>query len=69
MEETGLEELDKYVLRCQKTMAHYIKIRQILELCLETQRMPVARVTQNLWGQEGLELVCTRTAESVEMGM
>ena len=31
--------------------------------------MPVARVTQKLWEQEGLELVDTRTVEAGEMGM
>ena len=33
--ETGLEEVDKYVLRCQNTISQYITIRKTMELCLE----------------------------------
>ena len=52
----GLEEVEKYFLFPQNTIAQYIATRPILDLCLVAERRPGARVTQHRWGQGGLDL-------------
>ena len=44
MEETGLEEAETYVTRRQNTVAQYIEIQPITDLCLEMERCRGARV-------------------------
>ena len=42
MAESGLEEVDNYVERRQKTAAQYISTHLIMGLCMEAQRCPIA---------------------------
>ena len=71
MEETGLEEAETYVTRRQNTVAQYIEIQPITDLCLEMERCRGARVYKR-WREQGcLNLVgeweaVTRAVEAEE---
>ena len=48
--------MEAYITRRQNTIAQYITIRPILELCEEVERQKGARVSKRRWGQEGINL-------------
>ena len=56
MAEAGFEEIGKYVTRSQNTVAQYILMRPIMDLCERSYRRPGAWVSWRWWDQEGLDL-------------
>ena len=46
MVEVGLEEVETYVARHQNMFIQYIATHLIMDLCLETDRYPGARVSK-----------------------
>ena len=60
--EAGLQKVESYVSRRQKTVAQYIVNRPIVDLCLAEKRMPGPRVKMWWWEQEGLDFEGMRTA-------
>ena len=54
--ESGLEEVEEYVLRRYNTVAQYIAMRSILDLCEEAVRKLGTQVSKRFWNQEGLDL-------------
>ena len=61
----GLEEVEVYILRHQNTVAQYIDTCTILDLCLEVEKRPGARVTTIWWEHACLDL----RKEDTEMGV
>ena len=56
MEEPGFEGIGTYITRRQNTFAQYIVTRPILDLCERSTRKLGARVSQQWWEQDGLNL-------------
>ena len=56
MVEAGFEGIGKYVTERQNTVAQYISMQTILDLCERSARRPGARVSWRRWEQEGLYL-------------
>ena len=52
----GLGESDVYIRRRHNAVAQFISTKTIMDLCLEVERQPVARVAKRLWEQDGLQL-------------
>ena len=48
MEEAGLREVETYAYRRQNTVAQFITTMRIIELCLEEERRPGSRVSNQL---------------------
>ena len=47
-------------------MAQCIATRPIIDLCLEAERRPIARVAWRWWEQEGVDFTGSREAAEVE---
>ena len=62
MAEAGFQEMETYVLCCQKTVAQYIATRPIVDLCLVAKLSPGPRVTMRWLEQESLDLEGIRAA-------
>ena len=62
MVEAGLEEVETYVARRQNTATQYIATRLIMDMYLEAERCPEARVPKRWWEQGSLNLVGSRAA-------
>ena len=62
MQEEGFEDMGEYVLKKHSTVAQYISMRPIMDLCEETVRIIGARVAKRWWEQEGLDLAGARAA-------
>ena len=56
MREAGFEEISKSVMRRQNTVAQYIATRPILDLCERVTQRLGARMSQQWWEQEGIDL-------------
>ena len=54
--------METYFASCHTHAAHYITTLQIMDLCLETERLPGARVSRQLWEQGFLDMVGARAA-------
>ena len=54
MEDVGFEDIGDYVLRRQNTVAQYIFMQPILDLCEKTVHRPVLWVARRWWEQEGV---------------
>ena len=54
--ESVFKAVGKYITRRQNTVAQYIVTRPILDLCEQSARRPVARVSRKWWEQEHLNL-------------
>ena len=66
MGEAGFEGIRKSITRRQNTVAQYIAMRPILELCERDTRRPGSRVSRRWWEQAGddLEGAKKRAAEA-----
>ena len=47
--EAGLQEVDTYVSFCQDTVAQFIATRNIMDLCLESERRLGSRISKRWW--------------------
>ena len=56
MLEAGFEEIRKYIMRRQNTVAQYIATQPILDLCEWSARRPGARMSRRWWEQAELDL-------------
>ena len=58
--------VETYVSRCHKTVAQFIAIRPIVDLCLEVERHPGSRVARRWREQDGLylEVMSTEAREA-----
>ena len=63
MRAAGLEDIDTYVSRQQNTVAHYIAMRPILDLCLDAEMMPGSLVQKRWWEQEVLVFPGRKSSE------
>ena len=66
MGEAGFEGIKNTVMRRQNTVAQYIAMQQILDLCERATLRPGARVYRRWWEQAGINLdrVKKRVAEA-----
>ena len=66
--ESVFEGIGKYITRRQNTVAQYIAMQPILDLCERSAWRPGARVYQRWWEQAGiyLEGAKKRTAAAAE---
>ena len=62
-EETGSLTMEEYIRRRQKTVAHYIATRSLLDLCEGSERAQGAQVGMQWWEQVGIEMTGAREAE------
>ena len=62
-EEAGFKAMGEYIWRRQNTVAHFIAIRSMMELCEETEITPGAQVGMRWWEQAGIDV--TRGRERV----
>ena len=71
MWEAGLEELETYIFIRQNMVAQYIVTRPIIDLCLEADRQPGARLVQRWWKNKGIDFTgsckSTKAEEMVDM--
>ena len=51
--EAGVQEVDTYVTLRQNTVAKFIAVRPIMDLCLEAARRTGDQVSNRRWEQEG----------------
>ena len=51
LEETGLQEVETYISRRQNTVAHFIAVRPIMDLCMAAERRPGLRISKRWWEQ------------------
>ena len=56
MTEAGFEGIRKCITRRQSTVAQYIAMRPIMDLCERSARRLGAKVYQRWWEQAGLDL-------------
>ena len=56
LKELGLEGISKSVSRRQNTVAQYIAMRPILDLCERATQRPEARVYRRWWEQDKIYL-------------
>ena len=68
MRETGLEDMGTYISRHNNTVAQYIVVRPILDLCLEADWRPGLQVTNRWWKHEGLDFAGMWEAEEGDAG-
>ena len=70
MQEVLFEEMEAYVLKRQNTLAQYIVMRPIPDLCEETVWITGTWLVKIRWEQDGLDLERAReaVAESEEEG-
>ena len=66
MQEAGLEDMEKYVLKRQNTASRYIAKQPILYIFKETVRMPGTWLDKRWWEKEGLELVGLKAVAASE---
>ena len=71
MGEANFEGIRKYVTRRQNTVAQYIAIKPILELCKRSTWRPGARLSWRWWEQSGIDLegAKKRETEAVVLGI
>ena len=60
MKKMGFKEMEDYVLNRQNTVAQYILMRPILDLCKETAQIIGTWVLKRWWEQEGLYMAGLR---------
>ena len=54
-----MEEVETYVTLVQNTVAQFIATILVMDMCLASEQLPGARVSQRWWEQESLDLeVC-----------
>ena len=65
MKEAGFTEIKKSITNRQNTVAQYIAMRPLLDLCERTTRGGGARVSRRWWDQKGIgwETAKERAAE------
>ena len=68
MFEVGVKELDTYINLHQNTVAQFIAIRPIMDLCLAAVWCPGAWVLKRWWEQEGLDIKGIQEAAQAEEG-
>ena len=67
MKKAVFEDISEYVLKRQNTVAQYIEMLPIMDLCQETVQIPGTWLTRRRWKQEGPDLATSRVAtETVE---
>ena len=62
MMENGLEDVETCITQIQFTAAQYIVMRPILQLCQEAEQRPGAKVLNQWWEREGINLDGKRQA-------
>ena len=55
MKEVGLTDVHTFINRRQNTVAHYISMRPLLDLCEGATQREEARVTLRWWDQSGID--------------
>ena len=55
--------METYVSIRQNTVAHFIVIRTIMDLCQEAEQIPRPRVSRQWWYQEGVDVEGIRTVD------
>ena len=68
MAEAVLQEVETYISRLQNTVAQFIKIRPIMDLCLLAERRMGSRVPKRWWEQYGLDVEAMWTADQEAEG-
>ena len=63
-----LEEIGVYITRHQNTVAQYILIRPIVDLCLAAERKPGTRLSRWWWEQPTLDIMGIGLGQAVEEG-
>ena len=56
MQEAGFTDIHKSITRRQNTVAQYIAMQTILDLCERTTQRAGARVSRRWWEQKGIDL-------------
>ena len=62
MEEAGFEDMGAYVLKRQNTVAQFIAMWPIMDLCKKPERRPGEWFSRRWWYQEILDLPGARAA-------
>ena len=62
MKYAGLEEVEIYIMQWKKTLAQYITMRNILDMCMETERQAGDWIFKSWWYIVGIDLVGVREA-------
>ena len=63
-EAAGFLTIEEYVRWRQNTVARYIAVRSLLDLCEGSERDPGARVSIRWWEQEGIDISGAREASA-----